>query len=345
MIFSHNNCFRRDFILSLSLKFFVMLEHIQLLSFILLLFCWAWLIFYLNQIYKIYAYNYIRAIRKYNLYVILLFSIRFVSIYFKKNLHPDFDLDLISLYANIFEVSVSILMIFLVYLMLNILMSFRDKSFSKVQNSWILAITALIILVYSLSVFVPTTQKYFSWLDYLKEYFKVFNILINNLEFIILIFFYFTWKKVKVNSERIKISKSFTLLYIISNAIAISALLVFENIEVSEINEWLIKTAILFLFLLAPFIWVKFIFISNAQKMLKLINKDINIQAIYDKFKISKREIEIIELIIDGKSNNEITEILFISYNTVKNHISNIYDKLNVRTRHELVHLFLKAKL
>ena len=57
---------------------------------------------------------------------------------------------------------------------------------------------------------------------------------------------------------------------------------------------------------------------------------------IYRTQDITEREKEIIELIRLGKSNREIHETLFISLQTVKNNIYNIYQKLNVRNRVEL---------
>jgi len=48
---------------------------------------------------------------------------------------------------------------------------------------------------------------------------------------------------------------------------------------------------------------------------------------------LSGREIEVLELIAEGKSNQEIAGMLHISLSTVKGHTSNIYGKLNVRSR------------
>jgi len=61
-------------------------------------------------------------------------------------------------------------------------------------------------------------------------------------------------------------------------------------------------------------------------------------------YAISNREREIMELILQGKSNKEIEESLFISYNTVKNHIYNLYQKLGVKSRGQLIHLVLEAR-
>lgn len=52
---------------------------------------------------------------------------------------------------------------------------------------------------------------------------------------------------------------------------------------------------------------------------------------------LSRQENNIKALIIEGKTNKEIAEELFISLSTVKTHISNIYSKLNVSNRKELM--------
>lgn len=51
---------------------------------------------------------------------------------------------------------------------------------------------------------------------------------------------------------------------------------------------------------------------------------------------LSKRETEILALIIQDKNSSNIEETLYISKNTVKYHIKNIYAKLSVRSREEL---------
>lgn len=51
----------------------------------------------------------------------------------------------------------------------------------------------------------------------------------------------------------------------------------------------------------------------------------------------SERERDIIRLLVAGKSNNEIAEVLFLTVGTVKNYLSQIYMKLNVNDRTKAV--------
>ena len=62
-----------------------------------------------------------------------------------------------------------------------------------------------------------------------------------------------------------------------------------------------------------------------------------------ERFGITAREGEIIRLLLEGKDNKRITAELFISDHTVKNHIHNIYRKLGVRNRIQLVRSFQPA--
>ena len=48
------------------------------------------------------------------------------------------------------------------------------------------------------------------------------------------------------------------------------------------------------------------------------------------------RELEIVSAVVAGFSNKEIAEYFKISEDTVKHHLSNIFDKLGVSTRLEL---------
>jgi len=54
---------------------------------------------------------------------------------------------------------------------------------------------------------------------------------------------------------------------------------------------------------------------------------------------ITRRELEILELIAKGLSNREIAEKLFVSENTVRTHSSRVFDKLGARRRTQAVQL------
>lgn len=67
-----------------------------------------------------------------------------------------------------------------------------------------------------------------------------------------------------------------------------------------------------------------------------------NLEGIIEKYPLTAREQEILRLVLQGASNKNIEKKLFISASTVRNHIYNIYQKLGVRNRLELINLIGK---
>jgi DNA-binding CsgD family transcriptional regulator len=58
---------------------------------------------------------------------------------------------------------------------------------------------------------------------------------------------------------------------------------------------------------------------------------------IISQLKVSKRELEVVKLVLQGKNNREIAESLFISEHTVKNHMTKIFHKLGVADRSQAI--------
>ena len=61
--------------------------------------------------------------------------------------------------------------------------------------------------------------------------------------------------------------------------------------------------------------------------------------------RLTDRELEVLKLVAQGLNNREIAKRLFISENTVKNHVRNILDKLQLHSRMEAVVYAVREKL
>jgi two-component system NarL family response regulator len=61
--------------------------------------------------------------------------------------------------------------------------------------------------------------------------------------------------------------------------------------------------------------------------------------------RLTDRELEVLKLVAQGMSNREIAEDLYISENTVKNHVRNILEKLHLHSRMEAVVYAVREKL
>ena len=73
----------------------------------------------------------------------------------------------------------------------------------------------------------------------------------------------------------------------------------------------------------------KEVFVPNGSFLL-------NEQALND-LNLSKRELEVLQLMADGLSNHEIAERLYVSLSTVKTHSRNLFDKLGVARRTQAI--------
>jgi len=90
-------------------------------------------------------------------------------------------------------------------------------------------------------------------------------------------------------------------------------------------------TAVAILFLVAGF------FISRYRQ------SSINPNAEPDQLQsLTNKELAILQLIAEGKSNKEIAAANFVEVSTIKTHINNIYAKLGIGNRKEAVDLFRK---
>lgn len=89
---------------------------------------------------------------------------------------------------------------------------------------------------------------------------------------------------------------------------------------------------------LAPLIWLKVWFLPWAGGLGKVLGGRFDLPAIGRARGLTTREMEILEFMIDGKSYKEIEAALHISIHTVKSHVYSLYRKMDVKSRHQLIH-------
>jgi DNA-binding CsgD family transcriptional regulator len=86
---------------------------------------------------------------------------------------------------------------------------------------------------------------------------------------------------------------------------------------------------------------------SEREKMTHLLflverlpeKREINFEQVRSKYKLTKKEIEIVKLLSQGYSNKDIAQSLSISEYTVKDHIKNIMEKMDCSSRGEIMAL------
>ena len=121
------------------------------------------------------------------------------------------------------------------------------------------------------------------------------------------------------------------ILFLAVNYASLSSSLLFSDRQIQLIGLLAIGS-------LVAILGASIFFQFNAQHLLG----DVDTRFLVDTYNISKRESEIITLLINGKTNREISEVLFIGLPTVKTHLNQIYKKLGVSNRASVVSLVLQ---
>jgi ligand-binding sensor domain-containing protein/DNA-binding CsgD family transcriptional regulator len=104
-------------------------------------------------------------------------------------------------------------------------------------------------------------------------------------------------------------------------------------------STWWFRGLVLLFPVVIAYLWHQ----SRMKRLTLRLKTEKEMERIVEKYNISPREQEILNLIMKGKSNKEIEDALFISMPTVKTHISNIYKKFAVKNRLELIRLIQQS--
>ena len=124
---------------------------------------------------------------------------------------------------------------------------------------------------------------------------------------------------------------------------AIIALVLLSSTGLIEITRYNLVSAVMILAMNAiPVLYLRW-FASEFHGAAKpKVEMPADTSARFEEYNISPREREIVKLICEGKTNRQIADELFISLQTVKDHVYRIYRKTNVKNRVQLVTLFMR---
>ena len=309
------------------------MEHVKILNAFVNIVIGTWIIFYVYNVYKSYKYSFLLPLVYHVIFYNLLILILLITKYFSLNIPDSFLLKKFPGSEAIITLFYSVFLIGMTFSMFIVILRFFNKSISSNTKKWLITGFIILIVIYCIKIILPHQKDAFRWIDSLQE--LVGDIVFVS-EFILLLFLLFKGRK---NPDRDKavLTNSFACLYL-SRYILIGIIIILPGSV-----RFFVIIGVFLLFNMIPFIWVKYFFLKYANRMLSFLDEKAILEPIYKKYNISKREQEILKLILAGKSNKEIEDLLYISINTVKNHIYNLYQKLGVQSRYQLVHLFMKT--
>lgn len=318
--------------------------HIGLFGILIVLVVATWVAYYVRQHQQSYDYAFLKPLFHYSILYAFTVMLGLIVLYVRVNLPADFLEDKLVGFQEFIFLAVSLFEIGLICSMFRVYLGFKDKDIPRRGKNWIFAGTAFLIISYGIKMVLPSGSSLSRWLD-IFHYGIYDNVVI--IEIIVLIAMLISGKK-ETERKKVKLRRSFAWLFLARYIILAFFFILFvvflphAGEVIPRAIRYPVAVAFILFFSLAPFIWIKFFFLEYAESLLAIVGDNQVLDLIYGKYNISKREQDILKLILDGKTNKEIEETLFISYHTVKNHVYNLYQKLGVKNRYELVHLITK---
>jgi len=210
-----------------------------------------------------------------------------------------------------------------------------DKTIGRIEKNLIIAIIVSASLAYGFSLAVYSSSSKFSLFLLVHEIFVSILSIVSLLASLRL----FAEAKDLKNRPRIRAIRVFSAVYIVFFFYQLFLWLL-------PLYTWVMLSA--FNLLLLNIIPIPFLSSLLKERERSVPDKPETrekIERFYENYRLSTREKEIADLILEGKSNDEIKDELFISIFTVKRHITNIFMKLDIKSRSQLIRMAMHAAL
>jgi len=201
----------------------------------------------------------------------------------------------------------------------------KNKSLSK---RIIYVLTIVFLIIGSYSVFKTTNLA-----DSMPLVLNVIFPSCSLLAFIHAIIILFHYKKI-TSRKHSRLVKNFVFSFMLQ--------LPFAFIDIFLFNQYHVSFKFTHLsYLVFSLLSFYYIFSMYFTTTIKTDNRIFNFEKETKKYMLSEREVDVLKLLLIGKTNHEIAKELFISVNTVKTHVKNIYKKTHVKNRMLLSYKFI----
>jgi DNA-binding CsgD family transcriptional regulator len=314
------------------------MEHVLIAFYIIAVFAGGLSLFYANQLKRIHPVPFLSSYTGFILFFCLLVVYYLLSIYFHVNLlgpTPSFSVILKFYYlvrSLIFFSIVAGLVLFLIRSVWQLIQKPVNRLF------WHLFIASLVVFVFSYGIGAALFFKdnNYKWMLLTQSVLLVWKMTVPLAAMI----FLFRYGLGLQDSARKKMTNIFIIFY----CLGFILLYVTIKIPVSKIVGESLHIFVLFLFGIFPIFWlIRYFQPGSILSEIPIASKNV-LDGIEKKYNLSKREREVMDLILKGHSNKEIMRVLFLSHGTVRNHTSNLYQKLGVNSRLKLIQFILNRK-
>ena len=308
-----------------------MMGHILIFMYMIALLIGTWSAFYTHQVFKIYRLQLLRHFLNYTIFYNLSLLVYQISGYVFFNIlgseTANFPPGLrVVMYLLGFMVEIG-----MTYSLVNTSMRLLGKeSLKRIDYGYVVGISLFgISFIIGLTIFIQTGSL--TWIT--TTYFVMFIAAIVVIYSTLIVSAFY--RRSEQSSMKRRTIDVFVVLYFLKFTFMGADLIL-----PTQIVLYFVAT-ILILANFIPIYWLKQFFTKYYVNINGSATESI-LERFSQEYRISKREREIVELILKGKSNKEIQDILFISFSTVKNHIYTIYQKMGINSRSQLMHMVME---
>lgn len=239
----------------------------------------------------------------------------------------------------VFEISKGIITLFLLLMLTGILgitFSLLGKETNRLLKYISIPSFSFLLILWFFKYIIPGSSGMISFVDYL---FSLAALIIDVTAILCLLFLIgISSKMTDINKRKLNVSLGYFIGIPVLLNFLINIFLLNNTLPINRNTYSIIVLVVFALQNIFPFIWLVTFYKSFQLALISsTIGKSNTVNL--KEYSISGREEEIINLILAGKANKEIEEMLFISPHTVKNHIYHIYQKLGIKSRFQLISL------
>lgn len=317
---------------------FDLVFHLSIFFYILALFSGLNAIRYLRKKISQYKNRFLQYLFAYYIVFNVLIFLYFIFQYAQTNISILLSLDKNYLAKSVYHIfyiplSIGSIILFLSFGLELTFNSIKTTYLKRIQISVFAIALMFILLLYSFFKF-P-----FSQINLLFDYIKNYSHIIISIAILISCIFNRNKNGVK---DIFKIASSYLLVFSI---LSINSLIFFKQ-YISHSTYTLINPLAFVILNTVPLTYLKiYLLFSDFSLLSQEENRDSIMQKIGKKHSLTKRELEVLNLMSKTKTNDEIAEILFISVKTVKNHIHHIYKKTGVKSRIQIINMVLNFEI
>jgi len=218
----------------------------------------------------------------------------------------------------------------IIYALFAVVRGFSGQRPSRAFNRWFGAAAGILVASHIVTVFLPRENVMWLW----TARAQLLAVGLGSLAIVgVLLGLVLRARKIKNSSERAAV-RSFGLSYLMIYAVFIFTFLMPTQVQFPPNALALLAVNVV------PLIWFRKPFAEAYATTAASAEDRETLESFCRTRGLTSREAGILELILRGKSNAQIEKALFISIHTVKNHITNIHQKLGVRSRWQLISLF-----